>query len=170
MTDIDVGPIDFLAVEIPQGTMKGEGFAALLDLVNQGTIRILDLRAVLVGEDGSLTGLSLGDFDGDGTLDLAVFEGVESDLLDEEDLAQAADLLEPGNAAAVLVYENTWAGPFVSAMRRAGAEVVASMRVPADVVVARLEELEAAREAASAESGGSGDSAGATQAADSTPA
>ena len=92
---------------------------------------------------------------------------MESDLLDEDDLAQAADLLQPGNAAAVIVYENTWAGPFVSAMRRAGAEVVASMRVPADVVVARLEELEAARVAAS---GDAGDADSAAQPAGSTPA
>ena len=144
MTDIDVGPIDFLAVEIPQGTMKGEGFAALLDLVNQGTIRILDLRAVLVGEDGSLTGLSLGDFDGDGTLDLAVFDGAESGLLADDDVREAAALVGKGNAVVVLLYENTWAGPFVSAMRRAGAELIASGRIPADDVVAALDSLEGA--------------------------
>ena len=66
-----------------------------------------------------------------------------SDLLDEDDLNEAAELVEPGNAVALLVYENTWAGPFVSAMRRAGADVVASARIPADEVVARLEALEA---------------------------
>ena len=164
--NVDVGPIDYLALEFPGARINGEGMAILVDLVDRGIIRILDMKAMVRGEDGTVTAVAITDLDGDGVLDLAVFEGVESDLLDEDDLAKAADLLEPGNAAAVLVYENTWAGPFVSAMRRAGAEVIASMRVPADVVVARLEELEAARE------GGAGDGAGAAasdQPASSTP-
>jgi len=144
MTDVDVGPIDFLALEIPEGNMKGEGFAALLDLVNSGTIRILDLRAVLVGDDGSLTALSIGDFDGDGTLDLAVFDGAESGLLADDDVRQAADLVGRGNAVVVLLYENTWAGPFVTAMRRAGAELIASGRIPANDVIEALDALETA--------------------------
>ena len=165
--NVDVGPIDYLALEFPGARINGEGMAILVDLVDRGIIRILDMKAMLRGEDGTVTAVAITDLDGDGVLDLAVFEGVESDLLDEDDLKQAADLLEPGSAAAVLVYENTWAGPFVSAMRRAGAEVVASMRVPADVVVARLEELEAARVAAS---GDAGDADSAAQPAGSTPA
>ena len=144
MTDTDVGPIDFLAVEIPEANMKGEGFAALLDLVNSGTIRILDLRAVLVGEDGSLTAMSLGDFDGDGELDLAIFDGAASGLLDDDDVQQAAALVGKGNAVVVLLYENTWAGPFVSAMRRAGAELIASGRIPANDVLEALDALESA--------------------------
>jgi hypothetical protein len=144
MTDIDVGPIDFLAVEIPQGQMKGEGFTALLDLVDRGVIRILDLRAVMVGDDGSLSALSIGDFDGDGTLDLAVFDGATSGLLDDDDINEAAALVGKGNAVVVLLYENTWAGPFVSAMRRAGAEVIASGRIPATDVVEALDALESA--------------------------
>ena len=144
MTEIDVGPIDFLAVEIPQGKMKGEGFAALLDLVEQGLIRVLDLRAVMVGSDGELTAMAIGDFDGDGTLDLAVFDGAESGLLDDDDVQAAAALVGKGNAVVVLLYENTWAGPFVSAMRRAGAELIASGRIPANDVVDALDALEAA--------------------------
>jgi hypothetical protein len=144
MTDIDVGPIDFLAVEIPQGKMKGEGFAALLDLVERGLIRVLDLRAVMVGPDGELSAMAIGDFDGDGTLDLAVFDGAESGLLDDDDVQAAAALVGKGNAVVVLLYENTWAGPFVSAMRRAGAELIASGRIPANDVVDALDALEAA--------------------------
>jgi hypothetical protein len=117
--------------------------AILVDLVDRGIIRVLDMKALVRSDDGAVTAVSISDLDGDGTLDLAVFEGVESDLLDEDDLKEAAALVQPGNAVALLVYENTWAGPFVSAMRRAGAEVVASVRVPADAVIARLEALEA---------------------------
>ena len=141
--NVDVGPIDYLALEFPGARINGEGMAILVDLVDRGIIRILDMKAMLRGEDGTVTAVAITDLDGDGVLDLAVFEGVESDLLDEDDLAQAADLLQPGNAAAVIVYENTWAGPFVSAMRSVGAEVIASGRIPAAEVIATLEALEA---------------------------
>ena len=142
--NVDVGPIDYLALEFPGARLTGEGMAELVRLVDAGVIRVLDMRGLVRDADGTVTAVAITDLDGDGTLDLAIFEGVESDLLDEEDLAAAADLVQPGNAVAVLVYENTWAGPFVSAMRRAGAEVVASVRLPADAVIARLEALEAA--------------------------
>lgn len=148
--NVDVGPIDYLALEFPGARLTGEGLAILVDLVDRGIIRVLDMKALVRAVDGTVTAMAISDLDGDGTLDLAVFEGVESDLLDEEDLKEAAALVEPGNAVALLVYENTWAGPFVSAMRRAGAEVVASVRLPADSVIARLEALEAAEASADA--------------------
>jgi len=148
--NVDVGPIDYLALEFPGARLTGEGLAILVDLVDRGIIRVLDMKALVRAADGTVTAVAISDLDGDGTLDLAVFEGVESDLLDEDDLKEAAALVEPGNAVALLVYENTWAGPFVSAMRRAGAEVVASVRIPADTVIARLEELEAAEASAEA--------------------
>lgn len=144
MSEFDVGPIDYLALEVPSGNLTGEGMRVLVDLVDRGIIRILDLRFATKAEDGTLTAVALTDLDGDGTLDLAVFEGVESGLLGEDDLEDAVSLIEPGNAVALLVYENTWAGPFVSAMRGAGAEVIASGRIPADDVVAALDALEAA--------------------------
>lgn len=146
MTDedlVDVGPIDYLALEFPEARVNGEGLAALLDLVDKGTIRILDLRAVKREVDGTFTEMEIADFDSDGTLDLAVFRGVSSGLLDNDDLSQAASLIEPGKVVALLVWENTWAAPFVSAMRRVGADVIASGRIPADEVVAMLDELEA---------------------------
>lgn len=143
MTDADVGPIDYLAVEFPDGRLKGEGLQAIIDLVDAGIIQVLDLRVVKRDADGTFTAATVADFDGDGTLDLAIFAGIESGLLDDDDLAAAAELIAPGSAVAVLVYENTWAGPFVSAMRRAGAEVVASGRIPADQVIAALDALEA---------------------------
>ena len=124
--------------------MTGEGLAALIDLVDRGIIRILDLRFIKREDDGSFSAVAVSDFDGDGTLDLAIFEGVESGLLDDDDLGHAASVIAPGSAAGLLVYENTWAGPFVSAMRRAGADVVASGRIPAEDVIAMLDVLEAA--------------------------
>ena len=142
MAEQDVGPIDYLVLEFPQAKITGEGMAALLDLVERKIIRILDLRFVVVGEDGSFTAVALADLDHDGKLDLAVFEGAQSGLLGNDDLAEAAKLVAPSTAVGLLVYENTWAGPFVSAMRNAGAEVIANGRIPVNAVVAVLDDLE----------------------------
>ncbi|HTW15486.1 MAG TPA: DUF6325 family protein [Nocardioides sp.] len=142
MTQFDVGPIDYLAVELPGAKLQGKGLTALLDLTERGIIRILDLVVATVDEDGTVAVVELTDLDGDGELDVAVFEGARSGLLSDDDIAQSAELLEPGSAVALLVYENTWAGPFVTAMRESGAELIASGRIPADDVVAALEALE----------------------------
>jgi Family of unknown function (DUF6325)/FG-GAP repeat len=144
MAEQDVGPIDYLALEFPQAKITGEGMAALIDLVDRGIIRILDLRFAVRGADGSITAVALADLDHDGKLDIAVFEGAESGLLDNEDLSEAADLVAPASAVGLLVYENTWAGPFVTAMRNAGAEVKASGRIPVDAVIEALDTLESA--------------------------
>ncbi|RYP84074.1 DUF1269 domain-containing protein [Nocardioides guangzhouensis] len=142
-----MGPIDYLAIEFPGAKLTGEGLAALLDLVDRGIIRVLDLRAAKVDTDGTVTAMEIADFDGDGTLDLAVFQGVQSGLLDDDDLSQSAGLIEPGNGVALILYENTWAGPFVAAMRKAGAEVVSSGRIPANDVIELLEQLESGADA-----------------------
>src|SRR4051794_19269963 len=150
MTQLDVGPIDYLAVELPGARLEGKGMDALLDLTDRGIIRILDLVVAKVEADGTFASMELTDLDGDGELDLTLFAGVRSGLLDDDDIAQGASITTPGNAVAMLVYENTWAGPFVTAMREAGAEVIASGRIPADEVIAVLDALESA-EADSAE-------------------
>ncbi len=144
MTQLDVAPIDYLALEFPGAKLEGEGLAALVDLTERGIIRVLDLMVAVVAQDGSFAVVTLADLDGDGQLDLAVFEGVQSGLLDEDDLAESARLAQPGSAVGIIVYENTWAGPFVTAMRQAGAEVIASGRIPVEDVLGALDALEAA--------------------------
>jgi hypothetical protein len=144
--DLIVGPIDYLAVEFPGAKLNGDGLRVLVDLVDRGIIRILDLRLAVVDANGDITAVEITDLDGDGTLDLSVFVGARSGLLDDDDLKQSAGLVQPGNAVGLLLYENTWAGPFVSALRRADAEVIASGRIPAADVIALLDELEAADE------------------------
>ncbi len=141
-TDLDVGPIDYLVVEFPGAKLTGEALAELVDLTDRGIIRVLDLRVAVVREGGEFAAVALTDLDGDGQLDLAVFTGIESGLLGDDDLANGAALVGPGDAVAVLLFENTWAGPFVSALRRQGADVVASGRIPADEVIDALNALE----------------------------
>ena len=142
--DIDqMGPIDYLVVEFPGSKMTGEGFPLLVDLVDKGIIRILDLAFVQMDEDGTVRGLEIADIDGDGKLDLAVFEGASSGLLDEEDIAEAGGVLQPGSAAGILVYENLWAAPFAAALRRGGAQLVASGRIPLQDVIEALDALDA---------------------------
>ena len=141
-TELDVGPIDFLMVEFPGAKLTGEPLAELVDLTERGIIRVLDLRVAVVREGGEFAAAAITDLDGDGKLDLAVFAGVESGLIGDDDLAEGAKLVGEGDAVAVLVYENTWAGRFVSALRRQDAEVIASGRIPADEVIAALNEIE----------------------------
>jgi len=90
-----------------------------------------------------VTVFNVADFDGDGTLDLAIFDGASSGLLDSDDIAEAGSVIEPNSSAGILLYENTWAGPFVAALRRSGAELVASGRIPAEDLMSSLEVAEA---------------------------
>ncbi|BAC69637.1 DUF6325 family protein [Streptomyces avermitilis] len=140
---VEMGPIDYLVVEFPGNRMTGEGFPLLVDLVDRGIIRILDLMFVGKEKDGSVVGLEIADLTGDGALDLAVFEGASSGLLGQDDIEEAGAALEPGNSAGILVYENLWAAPFATALRRGGAQLVASGRIPVPAILAALDATDA---------------------------
>jgi hypothetical protein len=140
----EMGPIDYMVVEFPGSKMTGEGLPLLVDLVESGIIRILDLVFVKRENDGSVKALEIRDFDSDGKLDLAVFEGASSGLLGEDDINEATSVIEPGSSAGVLVYENVWAAPFAAALRRGGGQLVASGRIPVQAILASLEATEAA--------------------------
>jgi hypothetical protein len=143
--DLDeMGPIDYIVVEFPGSKMNGEAFPHLVDLVDRGIVCILDLVFVTKDLDGSVKGIAIADFDEDGELDLAVFEGASSGLISDEDINEAGGILEPGSSAGILVYENVWAGPFAAAVRRGGGQLVASGRIPIQAMLAALEAADAA--------------------------
>jgi hypothetical protein len=135
---VGTGPIDYLVVEFPSGRLTGEALPSLVDLVDRGMIRILDLALARKDPDGTVRGVLIADLDGDERLDLAVFEGASSGLLDRDDVDAAGAALQPGSAAGILIYENVWAAPFTAALRRAGAQLVASGRLPAQDVMDAL--------------------------------
>jgi uncharacterized membrane protein len=141
--DLEVGPVDYLVVEFPGNKMTGEGLPILVDLVDRGIVRVLDLVFVRRDDDGTVSAFEITDFDGDGALDLAVFQGAKSGLLDDSDINEAGSAIQPGSSAALLVYENTWAAPMVGALRRSGAELVASGRIPAADLLEAIDALEA---------------------------
>jgi hypothetical protein len=143
MTDTALGPMSYLIVEFPGSKMTGDGFAALLDLVDRGLVRIVDLEFVTRGKDGSIAAISLQELDS-GDFDLTVFAGASSGLLDQSDLDELVDALEPGSSAVVLLYENRWAADFVAGVRRGGGEVIAAGYIPLDVIEAALDATEPA--------------------------
>jgi hypothetical protein len=131
----NMGPISYLVVEFPANGMTGEGFPLLVDLVDRGIIRILDLVFISRQADGTTTRVELADLDGDGRPDLAVFDGVGSGLLDDGDIDDAGSVLEPGSSAGILVFENRWATSFVQALRKGGAEMVAAGYIPQEALL-----------------------------------
>jgi hypothetical protein len=138
----EMGPVDYLVVEFPGNRMTGQGLPLLVDLVERGIIRILDFLFVEKGKDGTVSVLELKDA-GD-EVDLTVFEGATSGLMGDDDIKEAGNALQPGNSAALLVYENVWAAPLARELRRGGAQMVASGRIPVQALLASLEAIETA--------------------------
>lgn len=139
----EMGPVDYVVVEWPGRHPSGEALPHLIELVDRGTIRVLDLAFVHKDEDGSVAGLEIAEL-GERVDQIAAFAGASSGLLSEDDLGEAANALEPGTSAAVLVYENSWAAPFAAAVRGSGGQLVAGGRIPIADVEAALDAAEAA--------------------------
>lgn len=139
------GPVDFLLIEFPADGATDAVADELLALVDRGTILLYDLLVARKDVDGSVTLLDLQDVTAEGpaSATFVEFSGARSGLLDDDDLERAGSIMEPGTTAALLVYENAWAVPFVAAAMAAGGEAIASMRIPATDIIAALDELDA---------------------------
>jgi hypothetical protein len=140
-----LGPVDFLVVEFPLGEadFTGDALLELKSLVDKGDIRILDLIFMQKNADGSIEAYEAADYEGDVDA-LRALNVLALELLAEEDVEAIAEALEADTVAAVLVWENTWAAPFASAVRRAGGQLVANGRIPVQGILAALEAYEAA--------------------------
>ena len=141
MTDTidELGPVDCIVVEFPGSKFNGEIAPALQDLVQRGTIRVLDLLMLKKDEAGGLEAFELSDVDPGELGELRAYENKLAMLLSEDDVTAVAAAVEPGSSAAVLVWENLWAAPFASAVRHAGGQLVASGRIPIQAILAAIE-------------------------------
>jgi len=144
-----MGPIDYLVIEWPDRQPTGEAAPILVDLVDRGLIRVIDLAFLRKAEDGTIEALDISAL-ADQSDALKELLGASSELLSGEDLDEAAQALDPGTSAALLVYENRWAAPFAAALRRSGAQLVANGRIPIQAVVGALDAAESAEPVRSA--------------------
>jgi hypothetical protein len=143
MTEAAVhGPVDFVLIEFSGDRLTGRAAQALLDLMDQGIVVVYDVLVVGRTDEGAVYAV---DFESasDQLGGFADLGWVRSGILTEEDMREAAEALEPGRLAVLIVYENTWARPFVAAAREAGGELIASARIPAPEIMAALDALEA---------------------------
>jgi hypothetical protein len=141
----ELGPIDIVVIAYPaDAPMTGEAVPIFMDLIERGIVRVLDVMFVTKDADGTFSGFDATDLDEDSVGDFSAFSGASSGLLGDEDLQTAAEAIDPGSAAVMIVYENRWAAPFVAAVRRNGGVLVASERIPAQDLLDALDAAEAA--------------------------
>jgi len=143
-TSLDqLGPVDYLVVEFPAGASNftGEMADELVSLVEQGTIRVIDVLILTKNEDGTVDATELSEIEELGALQ--AIEAQLAELLAEEDVLQLAAAMEPGSVAGVLIWENLWAAPFASAARRSGGQLIANGRIPIQAIIASIEADEA---------------------------
>jgi len=135
----ELGPVDYLVVEFPGSQFKGEILPELASLVDRDIIRVLDLVLIIKEADGSYDAVELGEAEAGELGAVRELERELADLLSVEDVAAVADAMEPGSTAGLLVYENLWAAPFASAVRRAGGQLISNGRIPVQALLAVLE-------------------------------
>jgi hypothetical protein len=141
----ELGPVDIVVIGYPaDAPMTGEAIPLLLDLVDQGIIRVLDVLFVMQGPDGTFSGFEATDVEPDRIGDMHVFAGASSGLLGTDDVTTVAETIEPGTAAVMIMYENRWAAPFAAAVRRNGGVLLDNQRIPHADVVAALDAAESA--------------------------
>jgi hypothetical protein len=140
----ELGPVDYLIVEFPAGASNftGEMAKELLALVDAGTIRVIDVLILKKNEDGTVDATELSEIEELG--ELQKLEAQLAELLAADDVAHLAAAMEPGSIAGVLIWENLWAAPFASAVRRSGGQLIANGRIPIQAIIASIEADEAA--------------------------
>ncbi len=145
MTDLDVpGPIDFVLIEFPGDAVGNELAKEVGDLIDRGTVRLYDVAVVRKGADGSSTVVDLTDPSLAAAEELQRFAGAQSGLLGDQDIADAVAIMDAGSVALMLVYENTWAIPFIKAAVDQGGQVIATERIGFQDIIDALDAADAA--------------------------
>jgi hypothetical protein len=143
--ELELGPVDIIVIGYPADAPRtGEAIPLFVDLVERGIITVLDVMIVNKDDAGNFSAVEIADLDGDGQNDLLVFQGARSGMLSDEDAGVAAQELAPGETAVLICFENTWAAPFATAVRRNGGQLLAFQRVEAQDVIDSLQALDAA--------------------------
>jgi uncharacterized protein DUF6325 len=135
----EIGPVEYLIVSFPGNEFRGEIAPALADLVDAGTIRIIDIAFVGKNADGDVAAFELSELDPEVREGLENLGATSGGLFNEDDLMAAGEELDPNSSAALLVWENVWAKPVAAAIRDAGGELYDYDRIPHEVVVAARE-------------------------------
>jgi len=141
----ELGPVDFLAIEFPGGRLTAPGFEKLLGLADQGIVDILDMEFIAKDADGTSKKVDVWEFAVPAGVDLAVWAGASSGLLDDSDVAEISAAMQPGSVAVVVIYENRWVLGLVDAWRRDGARLIADGGLSADDIIAALDAAESSR-------------------------
>ena len=143
MTTTEVhGPVDFVLIEFSGDRLTGRTAQALIDLVERGIVRVYDILMIGKDDDGSVFAIDIAESAEPGVGSFTELAGARSGLLSDDDMREAGSAMEPGTLAALIIYENTWAVPFVAAAMESGGQLIASARIPAPDVMAALEALE----------------------------
>ena len=137
------GPIDFVLLEFPDDANTKACADAIMDLIKRNMIRLYDILVIRKALDGSYSGVDLTDVTPSGVGGFTAFEGARSGLIHNDDVSAIVEAMQPGTMAALIVFENTWAAPFVGAVLDAGGELIASQRIPTPDVLKALDRLEA---------------------------
>jgi hypothetical protein len=146
--EFELGPVDIVVIAFPPDAPRtGESIPVFVDLVDRGLIRVLDVLMIQKDAEGRISAVEIKDLGDGGLVNLSVFQGAQTGLLGDEDAALAGEALEPGEAAVLICFENSWAAPFVTTVRRNGGRVLAFQRVPAQDVLDTIEALDAAEAA-----------------------
>ena len=134
---METGPVDVYIIGFPGNKFTGRIAPAIRELVDNGTIRVLDLLFVMKDADGVVATIAIEDLDQDGAA-FAELEITEPGSLNHEDADEVSEDLPPNSSALLVAFENVWARKVVSALEAADAVLIDSIRIPAEVVKAAL--------------------------------
>jgi Family of unknown function (DUF6325) len=142
MSEDELGPIDYLAVEFSDGRITREDASLLLDAVDRGVVRVLDLEFVAKGPDGAVRRVDVDELQNPEGVNLEVWQGAFSGLLDESDLGEIGSRLQSGRIAAIVIYENLWTITLDAVLHQHGARLIGDGRIAPEEVLAALEETD----------------------------